>query len=85
MHLGDGYTIEEQMTGHAKQGGIQIDVFPSLNESVRFRTELQGSIWKRSLTASHPEISGRSRWEPDCDDDVTIFTKPMKDSLLTLQ
>jgi hypothetical protein len=41
MPLGDGYTIEEQMTGHAKQGGIQIDVFPSLEESVRFRTGLQ--------------------------------------------
>jgi hypothetical protein len=51
MPLGHGYTIEEQVTGQgtgqgtgqANQGGIQIDVFPSLEESVRFRTGLQES------------------------------------------
>jgi hypothetical protein len=39
MPLGQGYTVEEQMTGQAKQGGIQIDVFPTLKASVSFRTE----------------------------------------------
>lgn len=36
MPLGHGYTIEEQMTGEAKEGGIQIDVFPTLSTSVQF-------------------------------------------------
>jgi hypothetical protein len=39
MPLGHGYTIEEQLTGQANQGGIQIDVFPLLSASVRFYTE----------------------------------------------
>jgi len=36
MPLGHGYTIEEQMTGQAKIGGIQFDVFPSFNSVVGF-------------------------------------------------
>ena len=36
MPLGRGYTIEEQLTGQAKHGGIQIDVFPSFNSAVTF-------------------------------------------------
>ncbi|KIM75941.1 hypothetical protein PILCRDRAFT_826774 [Piloderma croceum F 1598] len=40
MPLGHGYTIEEQITGQAKQGGIQIDVFPHLNSCVTFRSDL---------------------------------------------
>jgi hypothetical protein len=39
MPLGHGYTIEEQITGEAKQGGIQIDVYPLLSASVEFRVE----------------------------------------------
>lgn len=27
MPLGKGYTVEEQLTGHAKVGGIQFDFF----------------------------------------------------------
>src|ERR1700734_3110681 len=36
MPLGQGYTIEEQLTGQAKQGGIQIDVFSAFSSSVTF-------------------------------------------------
>jgi hypothetical protein len=28
MSLGDGYTVEEQVTGKAEQGGLQFDIFP---------------------------------------------------------
>jgi len=28
MPLGQGYTVEEQTTGKAEHGGLQIDVFP---------------------------------------------------------
>jgi hypothetical protein len=28
MPLGQGYTVEEQITGKAEHGGLQIDVFP---------------------------------------------------------
>jgi len=37
MPLGQGYTIEEQITGEAKQGGIQIDVYPLLASAVEFK------------------------------------------------
>jgi hypothetical protein len=36
MPLGQGYTIEEQLTGQTKHGGIQIDVFPTFNSAVTF-------------------------------------------------
>jgi ubiquitin len=39
MPLGHGYTIEEQITGEAKQGGIQIDVYPLLASAVEFTDE----------------------------------------------
>lgn len=37
MPLGHGYTIEEQLTSEAIEGGIQIDVFPTFAASVEFR------------------------------------------------
>jgi hypothetical protein len=43
MPLGHGYTIEEQITGQAKQGGIQIDVYPLLASSVEFKDEIGSS------------------------------------------
>lgn len=39
MPLGHGYTIEEQLTGETREGGIQIDVYPLLESSVRFSCE----------------------------------------------
>ena len=39
MPLGHGYTIEEQITGEAKQGGIQVDVYPLISTSVEFKDE----------------------------------------------
>jgi hypothetical protein len=44
MPLGHGYTIEEQITGEAKQGGIQIDVYPLLASAVQFRDQGGNSI-----------------------------------------
>ena len=38
MKLGHGYTIEEQLTNTAN-GGIQIDVYPSLLGDVKFYKE----------------------------------------------
>ena len=43
MPLGHGYTIEEQITGQAKQGGIQIDVYPLLASAVEFKDEIGSS------------------------------------------
>lgn len=40
MLLGHGHTIEEQITGQAKQGGIQFAVFPYLNSLVTFQNDL---------------------------------------------
>lgn len=31
--MGEGFTVEEQVTGEAKHGGIQIDVFPRQPEN----------------------------------------------------
>ena len=39
MPLGDGYTVEEQLTGNADVGGIQLQVFPMKAEAY-FRIEL---------------------------------------------
>jgi hypothetical protein len=44
MPLGHGYTIEEQITGQAKQGGIQIDVYPLLASAVEFKDEIGSGI-----------------------------------------
>ena len=44
MPLGHGYTIEEQITGQAKQGGIQIDVYPLLASAVEFKNEIGSGI-----------------------------------------
>jgi hypothetical protein len=39
MRLGQGYTVEEQMTGRAVHGGIQIDVYPSLKNAIACESE----------------------------------------------
>jgi hypothetical protein len=43
MKMGHGYTIEEQITGQARHGGIQIDVFPLLDDQVTFSKDGGGS------------------------------------------
>lgn len=55
MPLGHGYTIEEQITGQAKQGSIQIDVYPLLESSVEFRHENGNSV-DISLSPTELEI-----------------------------
>jgi len=54
MPLGHGYTIEEQITGEAKQGGIQIDVYPLLASAVQFRDEDSNPI---NINASPAELN----------------------------
>jgi hypothetical protein len=39
MQLGHGYTVEEQMTGRAVHGGIQIDIYPSLQNAIACESE----------------------------------------------
>ena len=39
MRLGHGYTVEEQMTGRAVHGGIQIDIYPSLKDAITCESE----------------------------------------------
>ena len=39
MPLGHGYTVEEQMTGRAVHGGIQIDIYPSLRNAIACKSE----------------------------------------------
>ena len=39
MQLGHGYTVEEQMTGRAVHGGIQIDIYPSLRNAIACESE----------------------------------------------
>lgn len=53
MPLGHGYTIEEQITGEARQGGIQIDVYPLLESAVQFRDEHENPI---DISASPAEL-----------------------------
>ena len=53
MPLGHGYTIEEQITGEARQGGIQIDIYPLLASAVQFRDEDRNPI---DISASPAEL-----------------------------
>jgi hypothetical protein len=53
MPLGHGYTVEEQMTGRAVHGGIQIDVYPSLRDAIACETE---SGLKLDITRSPREL-----------------------------
>lgn len=39
MPLGEGYTVEEQLTGTAKIGGLQFDFFDRLSDDVLFSAE----------------------------------------------
>ena len=62
MPLGDGYSVEEQLTGKADVGGIQLQVFPMKAEAY-FRTELAAKLPRRlqdlleTLVESHiPEL-----------------------------
>ncbi len=53
MPLGQGYTAEEQITGEAKQGGVQVGVVP-LGDGARFR-ELEPRL-PRGLDAVLPGL-----------------------------
>ena len=53
MPLGHGYTVEEQMTGHAVHGGIQIDIYPSLRTAIACES---GSGVKLDITRSPREL-----------------------------
>ncbi|MEZ4405080.1 MAG: hypothetical protein R3A52_01130 [Polyangiales bacterium] len=53
MPLGEGYTAEEQVTGEAKEGGVQIGVVP-VSDAARFRAA-EPSL-PRSLEAVLPKL-----------------------------
>jgi hypothetical protein len=52
MKLGYGYTIEEQITGQARHGGIQVDVFPLLENAVSFCAEDRDTLDLHSTPAT---------------------------------
>jgi hypothetical protein len=52
MKLEYGYTVEEQITGHARHGGIQIDVFPLLENAVNFYAGYSGALDLNSTPAT---------------------------------
>jgi len=69
MPLGHGYTIEEQITSQAKQGGIQIDVYPLLESAVKFKDEIGSGIDIRMCPcelriSSGRQISMHLKWLP---------------------
>ncbi len=53
MPLGEGYTAEEQVTGEAKEGGVQIGVVP-LSDAARFR-EVEYAL-QRTLVGLLPKL-----------------------------
>ena len=53
MQLGHGYTVEEQITGRAVHGGIQIDIYPSLHNAIACES---GSGVKLDVTQSPREL-----------------------------
>ena len=59
MKLGHGYTIEEQLTNTAN-GGIQIDVYPSLLKDVKFYKEEARSL-RLDLGKSPKELNIKTK------------------------
>ena len=59
MKLGHGYTIEEQLTNMAN-GGIQIDVYPSLLKDVKFYKEEARSL-RLDLGKSPKELNIKTK------------------------
>ena len=65
MPLGEGYTIEEQLTGSAEVGGIQLDLFEALREDVNFTMiglegdDLAVSIGDFTKTPAELKIEGK--------------------------
>ncbi|MCY4355517.1 MAG: hypothetical protein OXC09_12215 [Truepera sp.] len=59
MPLGDGYTVEEQLTGAARHGGLQIVVYPMKRE--RYRQLLARDLDRsRPLSAEAPILQAPS-------------------------
>ena len=59
MPLGDGYSVEEQITGAAKHGGVQIVVYPMKKE--RYEALVEEQRFDRFGCASF--ASGSSEWD----------------------
>lgn len=51
MPLGEGYSVEEQLTGAAELGGMQIEVFPMRREIFDQRFPVVAHLHKRGLRA----------------------------------
>jgi hypothetical protein len=47
--MGKGYTVEEQVTGEAKVGGLQFDIFPR-------RSEPPGDFYRAKSTSEYGHL-----------------------------
>ena len=57
MPLGEGYSVEEQLTGKAEFGGMQIEVFPMRPEAFERRFPLRArSVMRRDLCFSYARV-----------------------------
>ena len=55
MPLGSGYSAEEQITGEAEYGGLQIEVFPMKREAYE-RMRARSAVLARSVFAADAEL-----------------------------
>lgn len=58
MPLGEGYSVEEQVTGEAEFGGLQIEIFPMRREVFERRFPLRQAGIMRQRTALHDTFLG---------------------------
>lgn len=52
--LGEGKTVEEQLTGHAEKGGIQVDIIPAFPETPYMQLLEHGKPTRELVDASVP-------------------------------
>lgn len=60
MPLGSGYSAEEQITGEAEHGGLQIAVFPMKREVFERRFPLRRRMFARDQEMSEPLMTAES-------------------------
>jgi hypothetical protein len=63
MPLGKGYTVEEQLTGKAEVGGIQLDVFERLDGAVEVVLEDAEDLFK---TPAELKLQGQLKLRHMC-------------------
>jgi hypothetical protein len=62
MQLGAGYTVEEQITGQAERGGLQIQVYPMRPEI--YENEIKTKVLRPMSCAAvlHPDVGLSQLW-----------------------